>query len=172
MSVNSVILTQSGLPVMADMEKIYTTCTNVQLELISGAGFPGQKGNYFANSGTAYLTNRRLIYMPSTTNESFKSLSIPLHFIQTHTIEKEGIFAKTEIVQMLIKPTKVHVIPNAFMLERDANLKMYFHEKQSFEFHSSLVQLKSRPQDPSELPDYENLFNAEDVDPVPKYEGK
>ena len=161
----------SGLPILADMEKIYTTCDKVQLELISGNGFPGQKGNYFANSGTAYLTNKRLIYVPISTNEYFKSLSIPLHFIENPSMTSEGVFTKTEIVTCLIKPGPMQAIqaPTVFMLEKEAYLKLIFHEKQSFEFHSSLVQLKSRPQDPTELPDYDNLFNQEDVDPVPEY---
>eukprot|EP00834_Sanchytrium_tribonematis_P003713 NODE_153_length_15389_cov_1.201439.p11 type:complete len:176 gc:universal NODE_153_length_15389_cov_1.201439:10032-9505(-) len=174
MSVNSVTLNSSKLPIMGDMEKIYNTTEKVQLDLVSGEGFPGQKGNYFANLGTLFLTNRRIIYIPNTSNEYFQSLSVPLHFIESPTLTSEGIFSKVELLTCSIKPTQQEVIqsPKVYMLDRNAFMKLYFHDKKSFEFHAMMIQLKSRPQNPTELPQYDNLYNLEDVDPVPEYSSK
>ncbi len=173
MSVNTISFhPQTGLPQLESTEKIYTTSENVQLQLITGSGFPGQLGNYFCNVGQLFLTNKRIIYITKSTNRHFRSLSVPLHFIYDPTTTQEGIFSKTELIICQVKPGNMQAQQglDIHMLNNDACLKLTFHDGHSLEFHASLIQLKSRPQDPSELPEYDSLCNTEDVDPVPAYD--
>ncbi|KAJ3197624.1 hypothetical protein HK101_002052 [Irineochytrium annulatum] len=141
MSLNVIELTPSGTPILIETEKLQFTQHGVTLELASGNGYPGQGFSTASASGTLFLTNRRVIYLPSQAQPLFKSLNVPLPNMD-HTKLVQPWFSANKF-ECVVAP-----VPHGG-LTLPANVTWVFKEGGAFEFDVLYKQLSTREQNDS-----------------------
>lgn len=176
MSINWVMLDDGNNFVPLPREKIlFTSPPRTTLSLETPNSYPGKEPLAIScSSGTAYLTNQRLVYLPADPNLQLKSFSAPILNLQdTHV---SAPFFGPNVWFGVLQPVTGGGIPphHAFV-----KLKMTFKDGGAFDFSSTYERLKEslsqasevaresgRPVDLSNV-DLEQLPAYEEVAPSP-----
>jgi hypothetical protein len=148
MSLNSANLTQQQQLELVPEEKCFQTYQQVRLEYESGTGYPGEGHNYFSNSGTVYLTNKRIVYsvLDATPDAFFKNLTIPLLNLHDPKLIQPWFNCNS------FKGTVIPVINGGLRIP--GTLQLFFTQGGAFEFHTTFLQLQSRlAETPDPVPD-------------------
>ncbi|KAJ8331026.1 hypothetical protein O5D80_001035 [Batrachochytrium dendrobatidis] len=137
MSLNGIAVNPvTSLPVWNTGESVFFTKYNVRLEFESSDGYPGSSGNLFSQNGYLYLTNMRVVYMPSPPIPGTIALTIPLKNLLNGKLVRPWIGSNS--YQGLVIP-----VPNGG-LNDEGSIKLYFEKGGGFEFSSAYTMLRSR----------------------------
>ncbi|KAJ3330204.1 hypothetical protein HDU76_006221 [Blyttiomyces sp. JEL0837] len=150
MSLNAATFDAASNPILIPGEKVFNRQGAVQMEYVSGSGYPGEGFNAASQNGMLYLTNRRIIYVPSPLQIRFASLTIPLpNLIEGKLVQPWFAANRYE--------GKCIPVPNGG-LTIAGQVRWIFKEGGAFEFSSIFAQLRSRLADEHEeeerLPTY------------------
>ncbi|TGZ85128.1 hypothetical protein EX30DRAFT_337534 [Ascodesmis nigricans] len=142
------------------------------------------KGALESTAGMAFVTNQRIIYIPTNPTPAFDSFSCPITNIYDSRVTTPWF--GPNVWTALIKPVRSSGLPEHTVLE----VKLTFKDGGAFDFHGFVERLKERilqmmesrgetraPLDAhlEELPTYEDAGNSrrvvvEEVQPPPGYE--
>ena len=119
---------------------IYTSPARTTISIHTPNTYPGKEPlDISSNSGIAYITNQRLVYLPSTPSASFQSFSAPiLNLMDSHvTAPWFGANAWTAV----LKPVTGGGIPaqHAFV-----EVKLVFKDGGTYDFHRVFEELKDK----------------------------
>ncbi|EEH08132.1 conserved hypothetical protein [Histoplasma capsulatum G186AR] len=121
---------------------MYTSPTRTSLLLQSGNPRPGiEPLSIQSSTGCVYLTNQRVVYLPTNSTPQFQSFSAPLLNLQdTHV---SAPFFGPNIWTAQVKPVAGGGIPpsHAYL-----QLKLTFKDGGAFDFHSGFERIKERLQ--------------------------
>ncbi|KAF9950760.1 hypothetical protein BGZ72_007638 [Mortierella alpina] len=97
MSVNWVMLTPDGKDIVPlENETVFFRENGVRFELdSSNGGYPGAGASYTSKSGTALLTNQRVVYICGAPTQFFSSASLPIKNIQDSKLVQPWFSAAT-----------------------------------------------------------------------------
>ncbi|KAJ9613889.1 hypothetical protein H2200_002025 [Cladophialophora chaetospira] len=143
MSVNWVMLDGKGSFVLLPAEKIiHKTTPRVSLAITTPTTYPGNSPlAIHANSGTVYLTNQRIVYLPEKPTAELKSFSAPL--LNLHDTHLTVPWFGPNAWQAFLQPVPGGNIP---VTQAAIELKLTFKEGGAPDFHSTLERIKERLQ--------------------------
>ncbi|KAI9757797.1 MAG: hypothetical protein M1815_006100 [Lichina confinis] len=141
MSVNWVMLSDTEGFVRLPGERIlYTSPPRTALSLQSPQASPGvQPLSISSNAGTAYLTNQRIVYLPTSPVPALRSFSAPV--MNLHDTHVAAPFFGPNNWRAVVQPVPGGGIPATQSL---VELKMTFKEGGAFDFHSNFERIKER----------------------------
>jgi len=117
---------------------LFTTPQRTTLSLQSSNSYPGKEPlSIHSSAGTGYLTNQRLVYLPTAPTPSLQSFSAPILNLQdTHV---SAPFFGPNVWTGILQPVPGGGIPpqHAFI-----EIKMTFKDGGAFDFHSSFERIK------------------------------
>lgn len=148
MSINWVMLAEAGgyTPLPGE-QTLYVSPPRTTLSVQSPSHrCPGQAYSMQCKSGSVYLTNRRIIYLPSTPTPALQSFAVPILNVQDSRVTAPWFGAnKWEAV---IQPVVGGGIPaqHAFL-----EMVMEFKEGGAFDFSTTFERLKERLQQAVEV---------------------
>lgn len=116
----------------------------VSLLLTWGGGYPANCGEFIVKTGTLFLTNQRVIYLPTPPQAHFVSLSVPILHVKNGQIHQPWYGAN--YFQALVVPVAGGGIP------LPAELKLTFNHGGVFEFSTMLQGLTDRIIETGEIP--------------------
>ncbi|KAG9295478.1 hypothetical protein G9A89_013507 [Geosiphon pyriformis] len=149
------MITEDGKnPVPLPGEQIFTSIKKVSLNLVMGAGYPGDGAVYKAD-GNIFITNHRVIFISRPSLDHFKSLSIPLMNIREGSFQQPWFGAN--YYKCIVIP-----VPDGGM-SSPGELKFIFKEGGGFEFTSVYSQLINR------LAELEGSTPPETLEQLPQY---
>ncbi|KAG9677690.1 hypothetical protein KCU81_g4715, partial [Aureobasidium melanogenum] len=145
MSVNWVMLEPSSAQPFTPLpheQTLYKSPARTSFSLQSLNKFPGKEPvHYSASAGTLYLTNRRLVYLPSTPTPQLQSFAAPL--LNTHDSHVAAPWIGPNVWTALVQPVQGGGIPaHVPALE----LKFAFKDGGAYDFHSGYERVKERLQ--------------------------
>ncbi|KAH0304190.1 hypothetical protein KCU74_g17541, partial [Aureobasidium melanogenum] len=145
MSVNWVMLEPSSAQPFTPLpheQTLYKSPVRTSFSLQSLNKFPGKEPvHYSASAGTLYLTNRRLVYLPSTPTPQLQSFAAPL--LNTHDSHVAAPWIGPNVWTALVQPVQGGGIPaHVPALE----LKFAFKDGGAYDFHSGYERVKERLQ--------------------------
>ncbi|KAG9724702.1 hypothetical protein KCU61_g5960, partial [Aureobasidium melanogenum] len=145
MSVNWVMLEPSSAQPFTPLpheQTLYKSPARTTFSLQSLNKFPGKEPvHYSASAGTLYLTNRRLVYLPSTPTPQLQSFAAPL--LNTHDSHVAAPWIGPNVWTALVQPVQGGGIPaHVPALE----LKFAFKDGGAYDFHSGYERVKERLQ--------------------------
>ncbi|KAJ2120448.1 hypothetical protein IW147_005061 [Coemansia sp. RSA 720] len=165
MALNAVMLEQGTRhPVPLPNENFLYHCSGVKFELKSGDGYPGDQLSLASPSGTAFISNQRIIFLPATTTHLTSTTNQP-HTVNSYTIPHTNI-KDQKFVQPLFGANRFEAlaIPVANgHVEGRATLVLTFKEGGGFDFATIARKLSERIQETGEVPAHE--------EELPGYEG-
>ncbi|CRG84765.1 hypothetical protein PISL3812_01966 [Talaromyces islandicus] len=92
-----------------------------------------------SSSGNLYLTNQRIVYLPSQQNPAFQSFTTPLlHVYDSHVTAP---FFGPNVWTAIVRPVAGGGIPPSIPV---VELKISFKEGGAFDFHSNFERIKDR----------------------------
>ncbi|KAJ2762698.1 hypothetical protein IWQ56_004987 [Coemansia nantahalensis] len=87
MALNAVMLEEGTRhPVPLPNENFLYHCSGVRFELKSGDGFPGDAVALRDASGTAFVSNQRVVYLPATTTHASSTASSPRGALNSYSV--------------------------------------------------------------------------------------
>ncbi|KAJ5935371.1 hypothetical protein N7466_004918 [Penicillium verhagenii] len=141
MSINWVMLhDQEGFVRLPNERLIYTSPPRTTLALTPPSGYKGPETLSFQSSaGCIYLTNQRVVYLPSQTSASFQSFSSPLlNVCDSHV---SAPFFGPNVWTALVKPVAGGGISPSLPA---IQLKVTFKEGGAFDFHTNFERIRER----------------------------
>lgn len=96
MAANSMLF-NGETPCLVAGESFFCVDDKVSFECLSGSGYPGSAGSYFG-AGKLWVTNLRLIFVPSRPSPAFHSFCIPFLALYDAKIDVPLLFGDTTIV--------------------------------------------------------------------------
>jgi hypothetical protein len=75
-----IVVPDTGLPTLtlSPGERLFHQSQGVRMDYESGSGYPGEGHSYFSDRGLLFLTNARVVYVPTPPTPFLQSLSAPL----------------------------------------------------------------------------------------------
>lgn len=141
MSINWVMLDPSGNFVTLPNERQLWTGQRIGLSLTTPRAYPAQNPlNIQSSTGTVYLTNQRVVYLPERPSPEFKSFSASLLNLHDTHIQFPWFGPNAWIA--LLQPVPGGNIPQEHHIE----LKITFKEGGAPEYHSHFERIKERLQ--------------------------
>ncbi|KAI1402721.1 hypothetical protein F4819DRAFT_453698 [Hypoxylon fuscum] len=171
MSINWVMLSRAGEIVPLPHESIlHRTRGRIALSITAPNQPPGVPPlNVKSESGTAYITNQRLIYLPSKPTDQFKSFSSKILGCQDTRMYSSWI--GPWYWEASVRPVPDGNIPPDFPR---VNLRLTFKDGGSSEFESKFVELKARLHHAAQIAEESGQSNwAQTVhdEQLPEYSG-
>ncbi|RMZ88492.1 hypothetical protein DV736_g4279, partial [Chaetothyriales sp. CBS 134916] len=132
---------RDGFVRLPDEHIIWKSSTRTSLSLSTPRAYPGTNPlSIKSENGTLYLTNHRIVYLPATPTDSFKSFSAShLNLHDSHIILP---WFGPNAWQVLVQPVPGGNIPNDHHVE----LKLTFKDGGAPEFHIQFESIKERLQ--------------------------
>ncbi|KAI9475041.1 hypothetical protein LPJ78_002883 [Coemansia sp. RSA 989] len=166
MALNAVMLelgTRHPVP-LPDENFLYHN-SGVKLELKSGDGYPGDAISFTSSSGTAFISNQRIVYLPvTTTHENSMDNSVPSvvnSFTVPHTNLKDIRFVSpifnSNRFEAIVTPVDGGNIPS------HAKLMLSFKEGGCFDFTTIARKMSERIQETGTIPPFEEALPAYDA---------
>ncbi|TPX35781.1 hypothetical protein SmJEL517_g01916 [Synchytrium microbalum] len=180
MSINGATLqADNKTPVLIQAEKLFYSQDGIRFEFEGASGgYPGNLASYSSKTGSLYLTNLRMIYVPTPLLETLKTFNVPLENVRDGKFVQpwfdanryEGMLCDL-LFGSLISSSAVIPVPHGGLKER-GTMKLTFREGGGFEFSSIFQQLRSRitgePAQFENLPAYEEpLQGSSSSEPPP-----
>ncbi|RFU27710.1 hypothetical protein B7463_g8612, partial [Scytalidium lignicola] len=164
--------TDTGFIKLPHERILYRSPQRTSLEVSSVNQYPGNEPfNIKSDAGVVYLTNQRIIYLPSAPTPELQSFSSPILNLQDSYV-RAPIFSANYWAASC-RPVAGGGIPPSHPL---VNLKMTFREGGAFDFHTLFEQIKEKVQHAysvaQELGTTRNNMNLADLDleNLPAYE--
>ena len=131
-------------------QHLSTSPPRIAFSITTPAHFPGKQQQPFSlthGSGTLYLTNRRLIYLPDKTSTKLQSFAAPI--TNLHDSHVTAPFFGPNVWTALLQPVPGGGIPvpGTGVVE----LKLTFKEGGAFDFHTQFERVKERLQHALEM---------------------
>ncbi|GAD97084.1 hypothetical protein NFIA_104810 [Paecilomyces variotii No. 5] len=121
---------------------IYTSPPRTSFSLQPPSGYSGRESfSLQSNGGLVYLTNQRIVYLPSQPSQGLQSFSAPL--LNLHDTHVSAPFFGPNVWTALVHPVAGGGIPSSLPA---VQLKMSFKEGGAFDFHSNFERVKERLQ--------------------------
>ncbi|KAK5445290.1 hypothetical protein LTS15_010071 [Exophiala xenobiotica] len=154
MSLNWVMLdSQKGFVPLPGERIMHKSTPRLALAITTPATYPGNNPlAIHCNSGTAYITNQRIIYLPDTATPELKSFSAPLLNIHDSCVSMPWFGPNAW--QAVLQPVPGGNIPAA---HANIELKLTFKEGGAPDFHSTFERIKERLQQVVSTAREENL---------------
>jgi len=126
---------------------IYTSPPRTSLSLKPPSSYSG-KQSFSINSGGGYvyLTNQRIVYLPSQPSQQFQSFAAPL--LNLHDSYVSAPFFGPNVWSAIVQPVPNGGIPPSLPA---VELKMTFKDGGAFDFHAHFERIKERLQQAVEL---------------------
>jgi len=143
MSINWVMLSDTeGFTPLPGEQRLYTSPPRTTLSLQTLNKFPGKQPYTISSSGgCVHLTNRRIVYLPSTPSTSLQSFAAPI--LNLHDTHVTAPFFGPNVWSAIVQPVPGgNIPPEHAALE----LKMTFKDGGAFDFHSLYERIKERLQ--------------------------
>ncbi|CAO3589177.1 unnamed protein product [Absidia cylindrospora] len=155
MSLNCAMLSADGrLVIPLPQEKSFYSQDTVKLVLdCSENGYPGTSTGYWSSQGLLYLSNRRIVFIPSSPTEQFQSLNIPILHLKNWTLEQPWFGAN--YIEGIVIP-----VPGGGLV-KNGKLTLTFREGGAIEFTTILQNLMERMSEINEVPSHH--------EPLPTY---
>ncbi|KAI4801289.1 hypothetical protein E4T44_11630 [Aureobasidium sp. EXF-8845] len=145
MSVNWVMVEPSSTQPFTPLpheQTLYKSPARTSFSLQTLNKFPGKDPvHYLASAGTLYLTNRRLVYLPSTPTPQLQSFAAPL--LNTHDSHVVAPWIGPNVWTALVQPVQGGGIPTHVPA---LELKFAFKDGGAYDFHSGYERVKERLQ--------------------------
>lgn len=126
---------------------LYTSPPRTTLSLTSLNKYPGHEPfSMTSSSGTLYLTNSRIIYLPSTPTPRLQSFAAPI--LNTHDSHIVAPWIGPNVWTALVQPVQGGGIPAHHPA---LELKLTFKEGGAYDFHSRYERVKERLQQAVEV---------------------
>ncbi|THX44477.1 hypothetical protein D6D02_01404 [Aureobasidium pullulans] len=123
-------------------QTLYKSPARTTFSLQSLNKFPGKEpAHWSASAGTLYLTNRRLVYLPTTPTPQLQSFSVPL--LNTHDSHVVAPWIGPNVWTALAQPVQGGGIPTHIPA---LELKFSFKDGGAYDFHSGYERVKERLQ--------------------------
>ncbi|KAJ6084067.1 hypothetical protein N7486_010867 [Penicillium sp. IBT 16267x] len=141
MSINWVMLhDQEGFVRLPNERLIYTSPPRTTLALTPPSGYKGPEALSFQSSaGYIYLTNQRIVYLPSQTSDNFQSFSSPLLNVRDSHVSAP--FFGPNVWTALIKPVAGGGISPSLPA---VQIKVTFKEGGAFDYHTNFERIRER----------------------------
>ncbi|KAH1277697.1 hypothetical protein KXW98_001180 [Aspergillus fumigatus] len=148
MSINWVMLhDREGFVKLPNEQLIYTSPPRASFSLQPLSSYTGSDSiSVQSSAGQIYLTNQRVIYIPSQKSKDFQSFSAPL--LNIHDSHVTAPFFGPNQWIALVQPVSGGGIPPSLPA---VQLKVTFKEGGAFDFHNNFERLKERMQQALEL---------------------
>ncbi|GFG27072.1 UPF0664 stress-induced protein C29B12.11c [Aspergillus udagawae] len=148
MSINWVMLhDREGFVKLPNEQFIYTSPPRTSLSLQPLSSYTGSDSiSLQSGAGQIYLTNQRVVYIPSQKSKDFQSFSAPL--LNIHDSHVTAPFFGPNLWLALVQPVSGGGIPPSLPA---VQLKVTFKEGGAFDFHNNFERLKERMQQALEL---------------------
>lgn len=148
---------------------LYKSPLRTSIEISSTTGIPNtQPFSIKCDAGTAYITNQRLVYLPTKTSSDFKSFSSPILNLQDTHIHAPFFGANYWVG--LCKPVPGGGVPPPHPM---VEVKLTFREGGAFQFHSIFEQIKERLNQIYSISrdnfQHDVNFSNVDLEPLPVY---
>lgn len=143
MSINWVMLDPTqGFVRLPGEKPVFKSSPRTSLALTTPKNYPGTNPvNITSNAGVAYLTNQRLVYLPTKPTPEFQSFSAPL--LNLHDSHMTMPWFGPNAWQAAVQPVAGGNLPsNNAAIE----LKLTFSEGGAPDFHSNFERIKERLQ--------------------------
>jgi len=119
---------------------LYVSPPRTTLSITSTNSFPGtQPFSLKSDGGIAYITNQRLVYLPTNPTSELQSFSCPILNIQDSTVAAP--FFGANYWTAIARPVAGGNIPPAHPF---VELKMIFREGGAYDYHTVFEQIKER----------------------------
>ncbi|KAH8697620.1 hypothetical protein BGW36DRAFT_427575 [Talaromyces proteolyticus] len=119
---------------------IYTSPPRTTLSLKPSSSQSGNEPfTISSSSGCLYLTNQRIVYLPSQQSEQFQSFTTPL--LNIHDSHVSAPFFGPNVWAAIVRPVAGGGIPPSLPA---VELKITFKEGGAFDFHSNFERIKDR----------------------------
>ncbi|EED24363.1 hypothetical protein TSTA_077290 [Talaromyces stipitatus ATCC 10500] len=143
MSLNWVMLSgKDGFVRLPNEHIIYTSPPRTALSLKPPSSWQGKEAfSISSSSGCLYLTNQRIVYLPSQPSEQMQSFTAPL--LNLHDSHVSAPFFGPNAWTVLAQPVPGGGIPAPLQL---VELKVTFKEGGAFDFHTNFERIKDRLQ--------------------------
>ncbi|KAI9505187.1 hypothetical protein GGI25_002241 [Coemansia spiralis] len=155
MALNAVMLERGTRhPVPLPEENFLYHCSGVKLELKSGAGYPGDAVALSSPSGTVFISNKRIIFLPSTTTHENSTASVGLN---SFTIPHVNL-SDLKFVQPLFGANRFEAAARPVSgggIAAPAVLTLTFKEGGGFDFVTIARKMSERIQETGEIPPHE-----------------
>jgi hypothetical protein len=123
-------------------QTLYKSPARTSFSLQTLNKFPGKEPvHWSASAGTLYLTNRRLVYLPSTSTPQLQSFAAPL--LNTHDSHVVAPWIGPNVWTALVQPVQGGGIPTHVPA---LELKFAFKDGGAYDFHSGYERVKERLQ--------------------------
>ncbi|KAL3423640.1 ww-domain ligand protein [Phlyctema vagabunda] len=141
MSINWVMTGANESFIKLPNERIlYTSPPRTSLEITTPNKFPGaQPFTKKSDAGVVYITNQRIVYMPTSPTPDLQSFSSPILNLQDTYVRAP--FFGANYWTALCKPVPGGNIPSA---HPSVELRMTFREGGAYDYHSTFEQVKER----------------------------
>lgn len=132
----------TGFTPLPGEQRLYVSPPRTTLSLQSLNKYPGRQPYTIQSpSGAVYLTNRRVLYLPSSPTERFQSFAAPI--LNLHDTHVAAPFFGPNVWSAIVQPVPGGHIPST---ESALELKMTFKDGGAFDFHSIFERIKERLQ--------------------------
>ncbi|KAE9972076.1 hypothetical protein EG328_005249 [Venturia inaequalis] len=148
MSVNWVMLSETeGFTPLPGEQRLYQSPPRTALSLQTLNKFPGKQPYTLSSTGgCVHLTNRRIVYLPTTPSASLQSFAAPI--LNLHDTHVTAPFFGPNVWSAIVQPVPGgNIPPEHAALE----LKMTFKDGGAFDFHSTFERIKERLQQAVEV---------------------
>ncbi|KAJ2162011.1 hypothetical protein GGF46_001003 [Coemansia sp. RSA 552] len=139
-------------------------CNGVKFELKSGSGYPGDPVQFAVSSGTAFVSNQRVVYLPvhttyqtsnqTPTDRSLNSFTIP------HANLKNQEFTQPLFGSNCYKAFATPVPGGG--IAGSATLTLTFKEGGGYDFYETARKVVERTQETGEVPPYDETLPVYD----------
>ncbi|KAL2215839.1 hypothetical protein M432DRAFT_624672 [Thermoascus aurantiacus ATCC 26904] len=165
---------REGFVRLPNEQLIYTSPPRTSISLQPPSQYSGRVSfSIQSSAGIVYLTNQRIVYLPSQPTQQLKSFSAPL--LNLHDTHVSAPFFGPNVWTALVQPVAGGGIPPSLPA---VQLKMTFKEGGAFDFHSNFERIKERLQQAMEYAQMTRSgspgtvdYSAVHLDELPAYDG-
>ncbi|KAE9370392.1 hypothetical protein N431DRAFT_33206 [Stipitochalara longipes BDJ] len=170
MSINWVMTSpnETGFVKLPNERILYTSPPRTHLQISTPNTYPGAEPfSAKSEAGVVYITNQRIVYLPSTSTPELQSFSAPILHLQD-TYVRAPFFGANYWVALCKPVPGGGIPPNNSAVE----LRLTFREGGAFDFHSTFEQIKERLHHAYTMARESGRQNVVDVDleQLPAYE--
>lgn len=143
MSINWVMLDSAlGFVRLPSEKPVFKSSPRTSLAITTPKNYPGTNPlNINSSGGVAYLTNQRIVYLPTRPTVDFQSFSAPL--LNLHDSHITVPWFGPNAWQAAIQPVAGGNLPSSHAV---IELKLTFNEGGALDFHSNFERIKERLQ--------------------------
>ncbi|KAE9983986.1 hypothetical protein EG327_005262 [Venturia inaequalis] len=136
-----------GFTPLPGEQRLYQSPPRTALSLQTLNKFPGKQPYTLSSTGgCVHLTNRRIVYLPTTPSASLQSFAAPI--LNLHDTHVTAPFFGPNVWSAIVQPVPGgNIPPEHAALE----LKMTFKDGGAFDFHSTFERIKERLQQAVEV---------------------